>query len=54
MEQPDIQISDQQARMFARAIYRDIYAYIRSHQEEYEAFLLQAESGEKNKDEGTY
>lgn len=34
-----MKISREQARMFAYAIYRDIAAYIESHQEEYRVFI---------------
>lgn len=54
MKQPDFKLSDQQAYVFARAIYMDISAYIQSHQEEYQEFLLQIESEEQSKDEGTH
>ena len=34
----EIRISPGQARVFAYAIYRDIAAYVESHQEEYQKF----------------
>lgn len=45
MEQSDIVISQKQARIFARAIYKSVSAYIHTHQLEYEQFLLE-EKGE--------
>ena len=32
-------ISREQARIFAYAIYRDVAAYVTSHQEEYQKFI---------------
>ena len=43
MEQIKVIISEEQARIFARAIYSNISAYIQEHQEEYQQFLLQEE-----------
>ena len=34
-----VNISQKQAKEFARTIFADIHAYIESHQAEYEAFL---------------
>lgn len=39
MGNEELQIDKAHAKIFARAIYRDIAAYIDSHQEEYQAFL---------------
>ena len=39
-----IKISRERARMFAYVIYRDIAAYIESHQEEYQKFLLEEDA----------
>lgn len=35
----NIQISNEQAQQFARAIYTDIVDYVKNHQEEYKEFL---------------
>lgn len=35
----NIQISNEQAQQFARAIYTDVVDYVRKHQEEYKEFL---------------
>lgn len=43
MAQEQFQISQAQSRIFARAIYRDIAAYVDAHQEEYREFLRQEE-----------
>lgn len=40
MEQSDIVISPKQAKIFARVIYKSVSAYIQTHQQEYEQFLL--------------
>lgn len=45
MEQSDITISPIQARIFARAIYKSLSAYIQTHQQEYEQFLLLEQKG---------
>lgn len=50
MGQTDIVISQKQARIFARAICKDVSAYIHAHQREYEQFLLK-EKGEDANDE---
>ncbi len=39
MADNELKISREQARMFAYAIYRDIAAYVESHQEEYREFI---------------
>lgn len=43
MAQEQFQISQAQSRIFARAIYADITAYVEAHQEEYQEFLRQEE-----------
>ena len=35
----NIQISNEQAQQFARAIYTDVVDYVKNHQEEYKEFL---------------
>lgn len=56
MEQSDIIISPKQAKIFARAIYKSVSAYIQTHQQEYEQFLLleQKGNGEHEQSQGTY
>lgn len=44
MADSNIKISRERARMFVYAIYRDITAYIASHQEEYQKFLLEEDT----------
>ena len=44
MADSNIKVSRERARMFAYAIYRDITAYIASHQEEYQKFLLEEDT----------
>lgn len=39
MTDNEVKISREQARIFAYAIYRDIAAYVASHQEEYQKFI---------------
>ena len=48
MERIKFNISNDQARVFARAVYMNISAYIQSHQEEYNEFLLQLEENEND------
>lgn len=50
MAQEQFQISQAQSRKFARAIYADIFAYVKSHQEEYLEFLRQEEIKNDRKD----
>lgn len=50
----DYQIDKAHAKVFARAIYRDIAAYIEYHQEEYEEFLKQEKGGNSDEDKSTY
>ena len=55
MEQSDIVISQKQARIFARAIYKNVPAYIQTHQQEYEQFLLEQKGvDEYEEDQSTY
>ena len=44
MADKEMKISRERARMFAYVIYRDIAAYIESHQEEYQKFLLEEDA----------
>lgn len=53
MAQEQFQISQAQSRIFARAIYADITAYVEAHQEEYLEFLRQEEKNDR-KDQGTH
>ncbi len=48
--QEQFQISQAQSRKFARAIYADISAYVKAHQEEYLEFLRQEETKNDRKD----
>ena len=50
MAQEQFQISQAQSRKFARAIYADISAYVKAHQEEYLEFLKQEETKNDRKD----
>lgn len=43
MAQEQFQISQSQSRIFARAIYADISAYVEANQGEYQEFLRQEE-----------
>lgn len=56
MEQSDITISQIQARIFARAIYKNVSAYIQTHRQEYEEFLLleQKGNGEHEQNQSPY
>ena len=54
MADNEIKISPERARMFAYVIYRDIAAYIESHQEEYQQFLLEEEDIFNGKDTATH
>ena len=54
MAQEQFQISQAQSRIFARAIYADIAAYIEAHQEEYREFLRQEEMSDGNKYQSTH
>ena len=48
MEQDTPQIDKAHAKIFARAIYKDIAAYVQSHQEEYQKHLKENESEEEH------
>lgn len=48
MGQTDIVINQKQARIFARAICKDVSAYIHAHQREYEQFLLEEKGADAN------
>ena len=52
MGKNQVRVDNDQARILARAIYRDIAAYIESHQEEYHTFLQEERmhQNEKNQD----
>lgn len=54
MAQEQFQISQAQSRIFARAIYADIAAYIEAHQEEYLEFLRQEEIKNDRKDQSPH
>ena len=45
-----IDINSEQAKSFAYTIYKDIFAYVQSHQKEYQEFLLENNNSER-KDE---
>lgn len=49
MADSEVKISREQARIFAYAIYRDIAAYVASHQEDYRKFT-ETEDGSDGKD----
>lgn len=44
MADGEAKINSERARIFAYAIYRDITAYVESHQEEYQKFLLEEDT----------
>ena len=48
MGKTDIVINQKQARIFARAICKDVSAYIHAHQREYEQFLLEEKGADAN------
>lgn len=50
----EIRISPEQARTFAYAIYRDIAAYVESHQEEYQKFTSTEEDAFNDKGMATH
>ena len=52
--QEQFQISQAQSRKFARAIYADISAYVKAHQEKYLKFLSQEETKNDRTDQGTH
>ena len=54
MAQLKIELNQVQSKIFARAIYADITAYIEAHQEEYQKYLKESEIEETNETESTY
>ena len=54
MAQEQFQISQVQSRIFARAIYADIAAYVEAHQEEYREFLRQEALNSDNEDKSPH
>ncbi|HWQ41592.1 MAG TPA: hypothetical protein VN456_06105 [Desulfosporosinus sp.] len=48
MEQDKVQIDEAHAKIFARAIFNDIAAYVQSHPEEYQKYLEEEESEDNN------
>ena len=54
MAQEQFQISQVQSRIFARAIYADIAAYVEAHKEEYREFLRQEASNSDNEDKSPH
>lgn len=54
MAQLKIELNHVQSKIFARAIYADITAYIEAHQEEYQKFLKESESEKTYEVESTY
>ena len=55
MTQADLYISEKQARIFARAIYKNVSAYIQTHQKEYVQFLLEQKGvDEYEENQSTY
>lgn len=54
MAQEQFQISQAQSRIFARAIYADIAAYVKAHQEEYREFLSQEELKDDRENQSPY
>lgn len=54
MAQKQFQISQAQSRIFARAIYNDISAYIEAHQKEYQEFLKQEETQDGGENTGSH
>ena len=48
VEQDTLQIDKAHAKIFARAIYKDIAVYVQSHQEEYQKYLEENESEEEH------
>ena len=55
MEQSDVGISKKQAQIIALAIYKNVSAYIQTHQEEYEQFLLEEKGADANdEDQSTH
>lgn len=54
MAQEQFQISQEQSRIFARAIYADITAYVEAHQEEYRKFLRQEEMNSVSENQSSH
>ena len=55
MEQRNIVLDQKQAKVFARAIYREVSAYICAHKEEFEQFLLEEKGADANdEDQSTH
>lgn len=54
VERDELLIDAEYARIFARAIYRDIASYIQDHQEEYRAFLLEEAEDDNGKTTTTH
>ena len=54
MADNEIRISPEQARIFAYAIYRDIAAYVESHQKEYQKFISTEEDAFNDKSSATH
>ena len=48
MEQDIPQIDKAHVKIFARAVYKDIYAYVQSHQEDYQKYLSENEREEEH------
>ena len=48
MEQGKVQLDEAHAKIFARAIYKDIAAYVQSHPEEYQKYLDEKERVEND------
>lgn len=48
MEKQKVQIDKAHAKIFARAIYKDIAAYVQSHKAEYQKYLEEEEREENN------
>lgn len=48
------QITQTQSRIFARAIYADILAYVETNQDEYRQFLLESECEKNSEIEGSH
>lgn len=54
MTQVNIQLNETQSRIFARAICKDISAYIKAHSDEYQNFLKECKEAETNETESTH
>lgn len=53
MAQDELKISPSQSKIFARAIYSDVAAYIQAHQEEYQKFLQEEDLHDEKENQGT-